>query len=93
MNAHLSLLAARRALLVGEAAVQRQALAAELRNWEPSLQAGERLLGRLAWVHAHLYWVVAAGAAVASSARLRGWLQRGWTIWRVVRAVRSNRQP
>jgi len=89
MNAHLNLLATRRALLVAQSAVQRQVLADEIASWEAPLRSGERLLARVAWARAHLSWLFAAGAALAASPQLRGWLLRGWYIWRAARRLRA----
>lgn len=85
MNAELRLLAARRARLVADAMEQRRMLFDEFARWETPLRVAERALVRVAWVREHLRWVIAASFAIAASPTLRGWLLRGWHLWRAVR--------
>lgn len=93
MNAKLNLLAARRAVLVAESRMQRQALIDECARWEAPLQRVERGLARLAWARQHLGWLIAAGAALAISPTARGRLMRGWQVWRAVRHLQLARAP
>lgn len=85
MNAQLTSLAARRERLVAAAKDQRQALVGEFAHWDVPLQGIERALVRLAWARKHLWWLLAAGLAVAASPAVRGRLLRGWQLWRAVR--------
>jgi hypothetical protein len=91
MNARLTELAVRRAGLVATADKQRRMLADEFAQWEPPLQRIERILAGVAWVRAHLRWMIAAGAAIAASPAARGWLLRGWQLWRAARWLRAPR--
>ena len=92
MNDRLHLLAARRTILVAESRMQRQALIDECARWEAPLQRVERGLAGLAWVRRHLGSLVAAGAALAVSPTARGWLLRGWQVWRAVRQMQLARR-
>jgi len=93
MNARLNLLAARRAVLVAESRMQRQLLIDECASWEAPLQRAERGLAGLAWARRHLEWLLAAGAALALSPKARGWLSRGWQVWRAVRQLQHAQRP
>ena len=92
MNDRLHLLAARRAILVAESGMQRQALIDECARWEAPLQRVERGLAGLAWARRHLGWLLTAGAALAVSPTARGWLLRGWQVWRAVRQMQIARR-
>jgi YqjK-like protein len=92
MNAQLTLLAARRARLVAEATEQRRMLVEELAHWAAPLRGIERALVRVAWAREHLHWLIAFSAAIAVSPTVRGWLRRGWHLWRAVRGSRAHRK-
>lgn len=92
MKAQLTLLAARRARLVAEASEQRRMLVDEFAHWAAPLRSVERALVRVTWVREHLHWLVALGAVIAASSTARGWLLRGWQLWRAVRRLRAYRE-
>ena len=92
MNPRQQQLAARRALLVAHAAVQRIELVQALTPLRRPLQLfdhGVYALRSLAH-HPHLLLAVVLGIAVIRPWRMLGMVQRGWSLWRAVLAVKNR---
>jgi hypothetical protein len=90
MNAKLIELVECRATLVARAATQRAELAQALAPWRGPLTVVDRGLGAVGYIrnYAPLLVGVVAFVVLLRPLRVARWLQQGWLVWRVARAVK-----
>lgn len=92
MNAKLLELAERRATLVERAATQRTDLSQRLAPWQGALGVVDQGVAAVRYIrnHPELLAAAVAFAVVIRPRRVVSLLQRGWTLWRMVRVVRRR---
>ncbi|MDO9372670.1 MAG: YqjK-like family protein [Gammaproteobacteria bacterium] len=92
MNAKLTELANRRAVLVARAATQRAVLAQAYAPWRGPLAIVDQGLVAVRYIRNHpaLLVGVVALVAVLRPKRVARWLQRGWVTWGAVLAVKRG---
>jgi hypothetical protein len=92
MNEKLRELAKRKAVLVSNAAIQRNELALALAPWRKSLSfldQGVAVLRQLGRHPVVLFGLVACTVALRPK-RVFGWVRGGWLLWRMVIAMKQR---
>ena len=90
MNRQMLELMQQRGELLAKIAAQRELIAATAERWETPLQAVDRGISIVRFLHAHPLLVAAAAAIlVIRRRRLFGTLTSGWRLWRLYRKAMS----
>lgn len=92
MNHQLQKLAARKQLLIAQAASQRMLLAYNADSLRKPLAMADKGLSVLRYIKHHPI-VVAGGGALLSIAKPSGigkWIRRGWLAWQILNKFRSK---